>query len=128
MSFSSDLGMFSVQSIQTVERITRAIKLELFSGVILDTPVDTGRARGNWQTSTGYPKTSTVERQGANASLNEIRNNLGGLDSATYLTNNLPYIERLEFGYSQQAPSGMVRKNMARINQIVQRAVNQHSI
>ncbi|WP_178124490.1 HK97 gp10 family phage protein [Spartinivicinus ruber] len=128
MSFSSDLGRFSVESLQAVERIIRAIKLELFSGVILDTPVDTGRARGNWQTSTGYPKTSTVERFGANASLNEMRNNLGGLDGTTYLTNNLPYIERLEFGYSRQAPSGMLRKNFARINQIVQRAANQHSI
>ena len=128
MSFSGDLGRFSIESMQAVERITRAIKLELFSGVILDTPVDTGRARGNWQTSTGYPKTSTVERAGANASLNEMRNNLGGLDGATYLTNNLPYIERLEFGYSNQAPDGMLRKNFARINQIVQRAVNQHSI
>ncbi|MGI0119689.1 hypothetical protein [Zooshikella sp. RANM57] len=128
MSFSSDLNLFANSSIGAVERITNAIKLELFSGVILDTPVDTGRARGNWQTSTGYPATSTVERLGANASLNEMRNNLGGLDSATYLVNNLPYAVALEFGHSGQAPSGMVRKNFARINQIIQRAVNQYSI
>jgi hypothetical protein len=35
-----------------------------------------------------------------------------------YLTNNLPYIERLEYGWSKQAPGGMVRKNMQNFNRL----------
>ena len=129
MSFSTDLGRLVADSLEKVERIDRAIKLELFSSVIKDTPVDTGRARGNWQTSVSAPKTNTIERRGEAGSLNEMRNNLGGLDSTTYLTNNLPYIEALEHGHSIQArsPDGMVRKNIARINQIIRQMVNQQS-
>lgn len=32
-----------------------------------------------------------------------------------YITNNLPYIERLEFGHSKQAPAGMVRLSVAEV-------------
>jgi len=61
-----------------------------------------------------------------------------------YLTNNLPYIGALEYGnygtgdgstnkttrdgYSVQAPYGMVRKNVARIQQIVAKAARDNKI
>jgi hypothetical protein len=39
--------------------------------------------------------------------------------SIFYLTNNLPYGERLEYGYSKQAPSGMVRITLAEYEKIL---------
>ena len=40
--------------------------------------------------------------------------------NVVYLTNNLPYAQRLEYeGWSKQAPAGMVRVNMARIADIM---------
>lgn len=48
------------------------------------TPIDTGRARRGWQKRTS-------------AKSGEIRN-------------QVPYIERLEGGYSRQAPNGFVRQ------------------
>lgn len=36
------------------------------------------------------------------------------------LTNNLPYAERLEYGWSNQAPQGMVRVNVARFNTLLE--------
>jgi hypothetical protein len=36
-----------------------------------------------------------------------------------YLTNNLPYIRRLEEGYSQQAPAGMVALTVQEFAQVV---------
>jgi hypothetical protein len=58
---------------------------------------------------------------------------MGGLGSLTWLSNNLPYIEKLEYGgypdgpntiggFSKQAPAGMVRVNMARITAHVRAA------
>ena len=40
-----------------------------------------------------------------------------------YITNNLPYIMRLEFGYSKQAPAGMARITVDRFQTIVNRVV-----
>jgi hypothetical protein len=37
-----------------------------------------------------------------------------------YLTNNLPYIKKLEYGSSQQAPRGMARVTIADFERIVQ--------
>ena len=34
--------------------------------------------------------------------------------SVVYLTNNVPYIQKLEYGYSTKSPNGMVRINVAR--------------
>lgn len=32
-----------------------------------------------------------------------------------WLSNNLPYIERLEYGYSKQTPAGMVRLSIEEV-------------
>ena len=52
-----------------------------------------------------------------------------GAGKVIYLTNNLPYIYRLEFlGWSQQSPDGMARKNVARIQSIVRKAVAENKV
>jgi hypothetical protein len=69
-----------------------AIKIELFSGVILATRVKTGRMRGNWQTQTGQPIKSQigrVDKSGSIASREAEANvTVNGID---YMTNNVPY-------------------------------------
>ena len=46
-----------------------------------------------------------------------------GAGQVTYLSNTLPYILFLEEGSSTQAPTGMVRKNVARVQRIVKAAI-----
>ncbi|MCR4375332.1 MAG: hypothetical protein NUW22_10825 [Acidobacteria bacterium] len=52
-----DLGVktFTKNVPEAVRDFRDAIALEGLKGVVLLTPVDTGRARGNWQTSIGAP-------------------------------------------------------------------------
>lgn len=119
MSFAQQLDAFVRVAPEDVERTVRAIKLELFRSVIMDTPVDTGRARGNWQATVGAPAGGTLDSATATDSLASVQANLGKLSDVSWLTNNLPYIARLEEGYSKQAPAGMVRRNMARIQRII---------
>ena len=45
-----------------------------------------------------------------------------------WLSNNLPYAERLEFGWSDQAPEGMVRTNVARFQRILEEEANKNKI
>lgn len=122
MSFGDQLRAFAAKTKSSVEQADRAIKIELFTSVIMDTPVDTGRARGNWQTSAEQPAQGVLERSGEGSALADMEQNLGG--EVTYLINNLPYARRLEYGHSGQAPQGMVRRNVARLNQILARAVS----
>ena len=62
MSFSDDVRQFAVKTAEAHDKIARTAALELFSSVIRSTPVDTGRARGNWQTSVGQPTPNEIDR------------------------------------------------------------------
>jgi hypothetical protein len=131
MSFASDVAKFAQKAGKSVDETGRAIVLELFGSVIKDTPVDTGRARGNWQTTMNSPATTEIARDGAQLALNELSSELPSFvgDKTIYLANNLPYIHRLEFdGWSQQSPEGMVRKNVARIQSIVKKAAQENKV
>jgi hypothetical protein len=131
-SFGADLARFARKSEATVDETFRSIYIELFTSVISDTPVDQGRARGSWQITIGEPaigqsrhldKTGPVgspSAKNSGAAVAAVLNTQAELGDVVWLTSNLPYIEPLEYGHSQrQAPKGMVRKNMARIQQIV---------
>lgn len=122
MSFASDVRRFTLKTEQALDKTTRAITFALFRSVIQDTPVDTGRLKGNWQVSTGAPITGTVtttDRTGS-VTIASMSTAIGGWGDITFMTNNLPYAEPIEYGHSHtKAPEGMVRKNMARIQHIV---------
>jgi len=120
MAFADDVKRFALEVRGQNYKVVRTATLELFSGIIKSTPVDTGRARGNWQTSVGQPQGGTLERTGMEAALAEVQATVPeGAGQLVYLSNNLPYIERLENGWSQQAPIGMVRINVDRVRQML---------
>ena len=121
MSFGRDIERIAAKTRKSIEEVMRATALELFSSVIKDTPVDTGRARGNWQASIGSPEDGETNATESTA-LAKVRSVSKGwsIGEVIWLTNNLPYIRRLEYAsWSKQAPGGMVRKNVARIQRIV---------
>lgn len=122
MSFSSDVERIAKKMDRDLEEVARAIFIELFSAVIKDTPVLTGRLRGNWQTTKSVEASQIIERTGTGGAIAEVYNTVNKPD-LYYLTNNLPYAERIEFdGWSKvKAPAGMVRKNLARIKSIVRK-------
>ena len=129
MSFADDVRKFSVAAGESSDGIVRAVTLSLFNGIIRDTPVDTGRARGNWQTTVGAPAGGVIERSGASAAIAEVEANTPkGSGQETYLANDLPYIEDLEKGSSKQSPEGMVRRNMDRIERNLKKAIRDNKV
>ena len=130
MSFASDVAKYAKLAGASVDETGRAIVLELFGSVIKDTPVDTGRARGNWQTSMDSPATGETDRKGEGPALAEVSQQAAsfGAGKVIYLSNGLPYILRLEYGWSKQQPGGMARKNVARIQSIVRKAVAENKV
>jgi hypothetical protein len=85
-------------------KFVRALTLEAGTRIIRRTPVDTGRARGSWQTTVDAPATADIDRvdkSGAQA-ISEAKSTTALLDptrfQSTYITSNLSYIRVLEFG------------------------------
>jgi hypothetical protein len=120
-TFTLDVSKFIDKTSKTADAEVRKICLDLLTGIVLKTPVDTGRARANWFTSINSPSANvTVSTDPSGSST--ISSGLSAISKATgnvlWITNNLPYIYRLEFeGWSKQAPAGMVRvtvNNIAR--------------
>lgn len=112
-SFGKELNDFSKRTGVDLDVSIVKVALSIFDGVTKKTPVATGRAKGNWNLSVGSMDTSvdkanSTEPLGrpANApSLATYRN-----FKPIYITNSLPYINRLEHGHSKQArsPDGML--------------------
>ncbi|WEI20123.1 hypothetical protein PY247_10605 [Acinetobacter proteolyticus] len=113
---------FSIQVKSDAEKLMKDIGLDLVQGIITATPVDTGAARGNWIASKTPINTfdkNVTDKSGQrtiNKSFVFFAHN-AKLGSLIYIQNNLPYIERLENGWSDQAPLGMVSTTLNAIKQ-----------
>lgn len=117
-TFKINVARFSKATKSTIAEASRAIKISLFNGVIRDTRVDTGRLRGNWQTSTGKPITVTIER--FDKSGNTVTAEVSSVVSAfgvDYITNNLVYAP------VWNERDGIIDKNIARLRRNIREAV-----
>lgn len=136
MSFAKEISTFGVKTKEQMDFFVFTICTEIGQGVVLKTPVDTGRARGNWMPSLDVPDgtiSTRVDPSGGSAiaEIQALAKQASG--RIFYLSNNLPYIRHLEYGlygqppgsangpktiggYSKKAPAGMVRLT---INEVV---------
>lgn len=137
MSFSKDLEAFcKTEAPAKTNAIVRKFVMEVANRVVLRSPVGDpskwedefkvvaanlgwtgegyvgGRFRANWQYSFGSPvkeAANEIDKSGG-PTLDKIRSRLGTAPFASvhWLANNMPYAQRLEEGYSGQAPQGIV--------------------
>lgn len=117
-TFSSDLANAVKGINEDVKTQTKTLMFELFSTVIISSPVKTGRFRANWgmgYTAESAPNSGTETDASGNSTINKIRTELEAIKqfkSPIFLTNNMPYAVALEDGYSAQAPNGMVANSI----------------
>jgi hypothetical protein len=123
-SFTLDIRNFVEKAKRNPETVARSVSYKLFSAVIKASPVDTGRFRMNWQTAGAVVPggiIDAVDQSGNKAVAMAADYVFKSSDWGEFtLTNNLPYAERLEYGWSNQAPQGMVRVNVARFNSLLE--------
>jgi len=124
MGFASDVAKWTAKTEAKIETAIRKIAIDVFAEVIMMSPVDTGRFRGNWQVAIGTIPNGTLEiddKEGT-ATLAKAQAEAMGLKAGQtiYLINNLPYARALEYGLSQQAPGGMIRLTVQRWKPIVE--------
>ena len=86
--------------------------LEVLRELKRRTPVDTGHARSNWIPTTGAPHRAVEQGSaGAAQAVGEVAIATGRA-AKTFISNNVPYIQRLDQGHSQKAPTGFVRQSV----------------
>lgn len=110
-----------------IEEVPRRSSVRMTDLTVLGTPVDTGSARASWHPNIGKPAGRNVETAGGagypqRSSVMAVANALQ-IGQSFSLGNGLPYIRRLEYGYSAQAPGGMLRVAAAQWRPVVAEAV-----
>jgi hypothetical protein len=103
------------------DKLVRDVAMAVDAVVVVSTPIRTGRARANWQpaldqipTGVRYPsplKPPTPD-SGAQESIDTARDVISQYKAGQtiHITNNLPYIKKLNEGSSDFAPAGFVEK------------------
>lgn len=114
-------------------RLTKRVAKRTLTSLVEGTPVDEGVARSNWRVSLGNPTRAIIpayapgkklgigERTNARAALaagfaqiNLLRvgakRGTGQAGTALFITNAIPYLDRLRNGYSGQQPNDWVQQ------------------
>lgn len=124
--FERSIDNFIKKAKKNPELVVRQVTIKLYSQIIMASPVDTGRFRMNWQATYGTPATGILIGDDPSGSRAINRATDFVMNSTKWdefrFTNNLPYAEPLEYGYSQQAPRGMVRVTVTRFQRLLDEA------
>jgi len=110
--FNKELDAFSKKVPAMATVMQKKVVLEALRRLVEKTPVDTGRARGNWQVTIASPAEGQVEVTDSDGAATLVKGlaSLIGLPNfqIVWISNNVDYIEKLEHGGSKQAPEGML--------------------
>ena len=124
--FNREVMMFAkTLTPKKFELFFKKIALEALSRLVQRTPVDTGRARGNWQLTVNYAADWEIDTEDKTGSRTIAlgRNRLARMSNhclgqIVFIGNNVDYIEDLEEGASHQAPRGIVQPVLDELTQM----------
>lgn len=136
--WTMDLNKYCKDKEVEFKKVRKSYAFALYSSIVKKTPVDTGRARGNWNISVGHDVTTeSTDTKPQYKNVDDVPEVKG--DESIFISNNLPYITKLEYGgypnppkggkgktvdgYSKQAPEGMVGVTLANNKNIFDSAV-----
>jgi len=120
IKFETDLDAFSKKIGVSLQLVLKKVSFSIFTSIVRRTPFDTGIARASWVigvNSFANPA-DIVLGKGEKLSSDEAAqlslSRLSAIDitspfSLVIISNYLPYIQRLEHGWSKKAPAGMVK-------------------
>lgn len=95
-----------------VEQAVARVAVNVTHELVATTPVDTGWARANWIPAVGSPARGTGQSRQAAGLAEVVAFKLA--DGQAFVSNNVPYIRRLNGGSSKQAPSNFVEHAVAK--------------
>jgi hypothetical protein len=139
--FKLDIAAFAARAKDKADLVARKVVFDLGDSVIMMTPVGNpalwktkyppkgyvgGRLRGNWQFAIGAPpdgEFDTPDPSGEGSRSSILGASAGfGIGDTGYIANNLPYATKIEYGWSTQAPGGMVGITVQRFTEFIEKA------
>ena len=139
--WTMDLNKYANKLKVKIDEVKTTYAFALYSSIVKRTPVDTGRARANWNISVGSSDLSVDDKSKYGKSKGKKKSSPQPIsesemkykspsslpkakgDESIFIANNLEYIQKLEHGSSKQAPSGMVGLTLANNKNIFASAV-----
>lgn len=140
-SFALDLQAFAQKAGARADLVVKRVVAGMAESIIEMSPVGDGaywqrpppkgylggRFRANWDYGFGAAPTRQYEELDKTGAISTQRI-LGGLTAAPsagihFIANNLPYAQRIENGWSRQAPVGVVGVTVLKFSQVVRGAV-----
>lgn len=128
-SFTQDVRNFVKKSENTINDTYKIAAEKYASEVIRKTPVDQGFAKGSWSIGiNGDPKIfrERADKVG-NFTVTRAIQAIAKVKPGDFirLATNIPYMTRLEYGWSKQQPNGWIRQATARFRRMVRQAVRE---
>lgn len=98
---------------KAVKDTHRKVNFSVYKAITEATPKLSGLAQNNWFPSIGNPSREKTSSTSGNfgASESTANNGIEGYQR-TYITNNLPYIRRLNEGHSKKAAPNFVERHV----------------
>lgn len=123
MGIRDDIKRVKLEVRESATKEVVALALEIH-GQLVDnppegTPIDIGWASANWWPAVGSPATGNTGRADEGSVSGREAQRAAGVtqvlsyqlgQGSIYINNNVPYIDRLNNGWSQQSPAGFVDK------------------
>jgi hypothetical protein len=127
--FALDLSKFRDKVKDNTGTVVRKVVYSMAQKIVMRSPVDTGRFRGNWFASLNMPNimTTPATDRGGSDTLRKANSVISAYEAEKeqdiWITNSLPYAIRLENGWSGQAPHGMVKVTVVEFQDMVNSAL-----
>lgn len=137
MGFEIDLRAFAKKAMENADKVTRGTVGDIVAELDRRSPVGDpsywkhpappgykpGLFRGNWQMGVDSNPSVAISRIDP-AGAATVAENIAAIPAKAfghtyYITNNVPYAYRLEYGWSQQAPAGVVGLTVGQFELII---------
>lgn len=138
-SFAADITRFAKKTNLKGSMVLRKVALDAFAGVIKKSAVDTGRFRASWRVCLNQVNATVETKETYKGKVSSLKvgdypigSELAKFQSealkaqwadSILISNNLPYAIPLEYGWSSQAPGGMLRITVVEVQANLQAAI-----
>lgn len=145
MQFSRNIRKIGSRIENNSVALTKRVAKKALTSLVEGTPVDKGVARSNWRVSLTNPTSAVIEayspgkklgiseRRNAKAAIAEGKSVIDRLSkdskrgtnqagSAVYISNSIPYLDKLRNGYSKQQPNDWVSQALLEAQEEIPRA------
>ncbi|MCP4256815.1 MAG: hypothetical protein GY774_04710 [Planctomycetes bacterium] len=119
MTWVKPLTTFTKVVEKDIQRKSKRLALQLLRGLIMASPKDTGRFINNWIVGLGRKDSTTLQSvdPGRTRAYARGLKQLKSMKKLTsvWLSNNLPYADKLNQGHSGQAPLNFVEREIKKV-------------